>query len=454
MPFLTRVAAVGVLVVFCALVAATTYRRVQRDLTHPLVLFNGVVAYFVLVPAFVMLAVGYPSPYYGDPFAARLVALVSLLVGYVAVFGGYAAVPAVHRHRVEAQPRSRLRANASTPLPVRGVLRWLRTDSHLLARLGLLGFGVGAAFYVFYVAINGGLVRLVTVTPRLAFQTVPNTMRFRWLALIGLFGGLVTVGMALRERLEPGLPPLRPRDAALLAVVGGGTLFAAVTFRARMLIAILAAYVLVYAYTAGRLSDRRLIEMGVAAVATVGVFSFIEAALLGGTRILLLVRGFVQFARLDAFVGLVQRIPSDQPYALGSTFVGAIPIQWPGQPPTYGQHLDIILGGDKPHHVVSAMLPGELYVNFGVAGLLIGSAIFGGMLYGVTRLRDAGDGTARGLYPALVVTVVLAWPTNVFWAAKGLILRLLVPPLMAIAVAHWYRRIDPSGDVSELADRR
>jgi hypothetical protein len=455
MPVIARVAAICVLGAFVALVAATTYRRARHDLTHPFVLFNGVIAYFVLVPAFVMLTAGYPSPYYGDPFGARLIALSVLFTGYIAILAGYLAVPAVRRWsdtKAPGGPRP-LTTTRFARLDMRGVFRWLRTDSRLLARLGLGGFGLGAAFYVFYVVINGGFIRLITVTPRLAFQTVPNTMRFRWLALIGLFGGLVTVGMALRERVEPGWPSFRPRDAALLAVVGGGTLFAAVTFRARMLIAILAAYALVYAYTAGWLSDRRLIEVGVATVAAVGVFSFIEAALLGGTRILLLVRGFIQFARLDAFVGLVQHVPSDQPYALGGTFVGAIPIQWPGQPPTYGQFLDIILDGDKPHHVVSAMLPGELYVNFGVVGLLVGSAVFGTLLYGVTRLRNAGGPIARGLYPALVVTVVLAWPTNVFWTAKGLVLRLLVPPLLAIAVARWYQRSDAPTRVSALADR-
>lgn len=432
----------GVLISFGALLAAVTIRYAREELFHPLVCFNAVLVYFVLVPATGILVLGRFSQRYPLEDAVPLVgtALTILLGAYLLSLLGYHALGRFLATRNRRGHSSVIGTDRLTNS--RGIHHTI--DRRVLRWIGAAGLLAGAVFYLYYVLVNGGFGRLLTITPRTAFQTVPNTGRWRFLALMGTIGGFVTICAGLHHRVVDNT--LRTRDWALALgalVVVLGIVF---SFRVRMPIAAIGLFVLVYAYSADVASDRTFVGAGFGVVLIGGSFTFVEFALMGTIETSALVRGFVQFARFDVFLAVVHHVPANHPYQFGSTIIGAIPVEWPSAPLAYGEQLDRMIGGNRSGITISAMLPGELWLNFGPVGLAIGSFVYGTGLRGIYVLRRSHHPFATLLYPALVVVVILLWPTNVLWATKVLIFDFAVPVCLAgiAALAITRYRNDPA----------
>lgn len=447
MAIVFAILAVMVLAAFIILAGATTYRYGRHDLLHPVVLVNGIMAYFVLIPATYFLATGMQTvpAKYGLIHPTR-----ALAVALVVLFGMYIVILAAYRWGPWGQPSPR---NTRSRFDVSAVGdAFADTNPGVLLVIGLVGFSIGLLVYGYYVFANGGLVRLLTVTPRTAFQITPNTYRFRLLGLMGVVGGWVTVLCALRpalERRQSVFASLRqsPRAIALAAVVTSITMFVAVSTRARMVILVPALIALVYGHTAGWLSQRTLVGVG-AVIVTIGVsFSAIESILNGYTIagiIHVFVRGVVQVPRLALFMVLIERVPSEVSFMFGATIPEAFYIDLPGDP-RYGNVVErIATGTDKDTHFASAMLPGELWVNFGPVGILVGGVVYGAALRWAYRLREATVPLVRGVQPALFVCILLLWPTNLTWGLPNLFVRILVPVLVAVIAALIIQRRFPS----------
>ncbi|WP_433632040.1 hypothetical protein [Halomicrococcus sp. NG-SE-24] len=409
-----------VLALLTAAVAKTTLQHAPQDILHPLVIVNGILAYFAIFPAAFLLATG---RYYfrGVTTTDGLFAALSLvLLGYLLTVYGY-------RHA--ATTRVRLRLSNTVTVPGRSDVPPQR-----LRLLGITGFAIGGLSYTYYVLVNGGPIEMLTVTPRTAFTTVPETGRWRMLGLLGLFGGLITTLVSY----WPGMSrhQLTSRDTTILASVCGTVLTAAVLTRARMVILIPIVIIFAYVYFANYVTQRQLIA-GVSAVGVlVAISGFFEAAILGDGKLWLLMRGLIQTVRLEVFAGTVIQVPSQHPYAFGETLLRAPMIQWPGMPLRYGDQLEVIMiGKNRSHTTMSGMLLGELYLNWGVLGVLGGSGLFGLALGALTHLRTAQSYIARGSYPLLLIGTVLLWPTNLTWATQGIVLRLFIPLAAAITAA-------------------
>lgn len=440
MPSMYTLVATAVLAVFTVLTGATTYHYGRRDLLHPIVLVNGIMAYFVLVPATYFLATGMAAvpARFGltNPERALTVALVVLLGMYVVIF-------------VAFRRTSRYETTA-----VGGTLAGVfnDTNSSVLLATGLAGISIGLLIYGYYVFANGGLIRMLTVTPRTAFQTAPNTYRFRLLGLGGVFGGWATILCALRpalERRESTVLSIRQSFPiiTLATVVTSITMFVAVSTRARMVILVPALIVLVYGHTAGWFSQRILVGVG-SVVVMIGVsFSVFESLLNGYTIIGImktLIHSIVHIPRLTLVMVLTERVPDQASFLYGATIPEAFYIDLPGDP-RYGNVVEFIATGtDKEGHFASAMFPGELWLNFGPVGILVGGVIYGMVLQWTYRLRESTNSLVRGIQPIVFICVLLIWPTNLTWGISNLFVRVLMPVLVAIAATLVIQRQFPS----------
>ena len=404
---------------FVLVVVGTTAYYVREDLLHPFVLLTGILAYFVLLPAAYLLVTGEFRYGLSEPHTALLLA--------VGVFFGIYLIA--------------LWAFIRTPVP-----DWLvdqlpnqRHDTTLLALFGGIGFVAGLAMYAYYVFLNGGPVRLFTVQPRTAFQIVDETARWRILGLTGIFGGMTTVLVAFRSRVEQGWRHLSPRESSVLVTVVGVALLVAVSTRARMVIIIPFLTVLVYVFSAGLIS-RRTVVGGGALVFVAGVgFGIVEAVLLG-TGNASLIGAVVHTSRLQVLMATVARVPAEYGYQYGATLLRATLLEWPGMPMRTGNFLEVVaVGTDYKHRTFSGMMPAEVWLNFGLLGNIAFAVLYGAGLKLTYSMRDAPNALVRGAFPFAFVGVLLLLPTNITWALKGLLLRYLLP-LVAAVVAVWVLR--------------
>jgi hypothetical protein len=504
---LAPLTATALLVTFTGLIGVTLYQTLRKDIMHPLVLVSGIFAYFIVIPGAYLLFTGFqsiPAEFHlSHPMWALVVALIIMLVIYVITlvtfqFGfGFNGIRDLDIKLSFSSLRSILwpRFVPDSRSQPQSMERGERTDliidyldsvnPGVLFCLGLAGFSAGLLTYSGYVWINGGPMHMLTVAERTAVQTVPNTYRFRILGLAGLFGGWTTILCALRPLLErrghekrssTRLHQHRSQSSYTQTRLFGGTfsdlknitsfirspsawagmtliltsaivLVAAVLTRARMVILVPALILLIYLHTAEWLPQRALLTIGTL-VFFVGVtFSAIEKILLGyplSATISPLLHGFVQTRRLALLMVVLVRVPFEFPFQYGATLLDAVYIDIPGFP-RYGNYLEIIAYGvEKENRTLSAMLPGELWLNLGPIGILIGGVVYGLALRWIYRFQHVAAPLLRGIYPMALVCVLLLLPSNLTWGIPNLFFRVLAPVIVAIVATLLIQRRFPS----------
>jgi hypothetical protein len=98
-----------------------------------------------------------------------------------------------------------------------------------------------------------------------------------------------------------------------------------------------------------------------------------------------------------------------------------------------------------PHRTFAGTGLAEPYLNFGVLGLVAAGAAFG-VLCRITAwvrsaIRDpATSAIARGLYPALLVSVVFLPAMNIAGALRSVWLRIFLPVVLALCAAWVFGR--------------
>ena len=412
---------------FVLIVAALTYHEARHDLFHPVVLVNGIVTYFVLIPAVYILAGGKFRYSIGDVNSALMWGILAFGAVYLTLISVYYLVD--FESLVERVPN---------------VGQFSVQPQHLFG-LGLGSLLVGIASYSYYLHLNGSLMRLLTVTPRTAFQTVPNSARWKLLAISGLFGGMVLIATSFRPYLGDGKGRATWWHYVILVMVCGLTTALMVTFRERMLIVFPAGYVLFYLADADVISDRQFIAVG-AIVGILGIgFTFIEHVFIshGATRVAFLVDGAVNAKRLKAWMAVVTNVPSSYPLQWGATFANALLIDLPNMPMRAGQQIGLIMKGHVVKGVTfSGTVFAELWLNFWLVGALVGAALYGAVLKFLHQLRSTSHSyVIQGIAPAFLLGVVVSIATSVSWTVKGVILRLSPPIVAALLAAYVLRHL-------------
>ena len=395
----------------------------------PLLFVTGVFAYFVLAPAVYLTFTRDFAYGHADPGAKLAAALVVLLVAYIALLAGYALV---RRLLAESRPAPIERPSA---------------DARVLLALGLAGMGIGVIAFTYFVVVNGGFGRLMTVKPRTAFQIVPETGRFRLLGLMGVFGGWLTVWIALHPVVDDPDRSLLSRSGLLLAGSLGLALAFAVFSRERLKILYIVVFSVSYATTTRRVDGRRLAAYGGGLVLFGASFTVIEQAAIDSARFADLFHSVLNPLRLEALMEVVAGVPSDRPYQHGATYLNTFVSDRGSGTMAYGDQVELLLHGRNAEAIgFSAMIWGEMWLNFGPAGVLVGSGLHGAAVGAVAWFqRRAAAPTLRGLSAVLVATVAIAIPAASTWISKVLFTQTLLPVLVAMGAAYlvgrWTTRV-------------
>lgn len=415
-----------VLVGFLVAIAGTTLQYWRDSIVHPLIVVNALTLYFVVIPGgYLSLTAAYRHDF-SDPHGMLLRALAISLVAYLLTIATFTRLDFSSIHDY-------IPSNSRDSVP-----------PQLLFRIGLFGFLLGVLIYLYYVLINGGFVRLLTVTPRTTFQTVPNTARFKALTLLGTFGGLLTVLTAFTAWNSPDQhqsPPHRGLEKWRLSLVGilvAATLLISVSFRSRFLILIPSAYLLIHFYSARFIRTRHLFGLGGFVVVVGIIFTFLEHLLIGRASLDMVIEAAIHTNRLELLALIIDRVPDSYPYLWGETFLRAV---WLTNENLhlYGDYIDVLATGDDTVGVTrSGMFLGELYVNFGLVGTLVGGVLYGALLKFAYRLRESPNYLIRGAYPAAVVSAAFLLPTNAAWALKSLYFRFFPPLALAVVTVYLY----------------
>jgi oligosaccharide repeat unit polymerase len=426
---MSRILIALLLTTFVATAIWVTKQYGEDSILHPLILVNGVLAYFVLIPAAYLTLTGKFLFPLSNPYSSLYAGLSIFFLVYLLTIAGFRVFS------TSSQDFKRY-------IPARRVPSSRDAKPQLVRWLGLAGFSVGLLTFSYYVWVNGGVMRMLTVHPRTAFSTVPETGRWRMIGLAGISGGFATLLVGYWPLLRH--QTTDPRDMAILTIVTFLTFITSVMTRARMVIIIPVLVFLLYAYSAKLISRRAVLSAGGALAALVVVGSFVEAVFLGSGSTGIILRSIIHITRLEIFNGIVSRVPTNHPYQYGATLLRAFMIQWPDMPLRYGDQVELIIRGkNRANLTFSGMLLGELYLNFGLLGTLVGGFGYGAALGIVYRLRESTSYLAQGAYPILLIGTVLLLPTNLTWATQGIILRYLAPVAVAVSTAYILQQYTP-----------
>ena len=426
---MSRILIALLLTTFVATTIWVTKQYGEDSILHPLILVNGVLAYFVLIPAAYLTLTGKFLFPLSNPYSSLYAGLSIFFLVYLLTIAGSVSF----RHRL-------VTLNGIFPQDVYPPL--IDAKPQLVRWLGLAGFFAGILTFSYYVWVNGGVVRMLTVHPRTAFSTVPETGRWRMIGLAGISGGFATLLVGYWPLLRHRTMDIR--DITILASVVFVTFVTSVMTRARMVIIVPVLVFLLYAYSAKLISRRIVLLAGGALAALVVIGSFIEAVFLGSGSTGIILRSIIHITRLEIFNGIVSRVPANHPYQFGATLLRAFMIQWPDMPLRYGDQVELIIRGkNRANLTFSGMLLGELYLNFGLLGTLVGGFGYGAALGIVYRLRESTSYLAQGAYPILLIGTVLLLPTNLTWATQGIMLRYLAPVAVAVSTAYILQQYTP-----------
>ena len=426
---MNRIVIALLLMVFIATAILITKQYAEDTILHPLILVNGILAYFVLIPAAYLTLTGNFLFHLSNSYSSLYAGLSLFFLVYILTVVGFQTFSTTDHDFTRYIPNQRVPTHCDAKPQL---IRWL----------GLAGFSFGLLAFSYYVWVNGGVLRMLTVHPRTAFSTAPETGRWRMIGLAGISGGFVTILIGYWPSLRRQTVDFQ--DIVILTLVFIVTFSASVMTRARMVIIIPALISLLYAYSAKLISRRFVVSAGGALAALIVVGSFVEAVFLGSGSTGIILRSVIHITRLEIFDGIVARVPATHPYQYGATLLRAFMIQWPGMPLRYGDQAELIIRGkNRANLTFSGMLLGELYLNFGILGTLMGGLGYGAALGLVYRLRESTSYLAQGAYPVLLVGTVLLLPTNLTWATQGIMLRFLAPVVAAVSAAYILQQYTP-----------
>ncbi|MCF2165494.1 O-antigen polysaccharide polymerase Wzy [Halobacterium salinarum] len=392
------------------------YIRHQNDVFNPISLFALGTIYLYLVPGVYL--------YISDDFVwLTEVSKRDFLTASLVVFLFFALVVSSFLRLPKVKIRG-INFNIS------------RSDSRFLFFAGLLWIALGLTGYLLYVWLNGGFVRLLTVN-RALFQTVPNTQRYKILAWVGLWGGLPLVVPSAHELYENIDGRQRRLFIYFVSILVLLVLVITFSFRGRLKAAYPMAYILLYLhYRIYKISFKQFGLIAALGAISIGGFTFIEYIIGGGNASLrLIINGLIYRVRFEPLVAVITEASIERPFQLGTTFINGGMWYDVGITPL-GERIELIVTGeDLPGFTIGATVIAELYLNYGIVGVLLGAPIYGFLLKVIwSTLLESDNYIVKGIYPAMLFISLAIVPTSIGWVLRNFVMIVLPPIILTLAV--------------------
>jgi len=417
MTMLSLVASVIIYVLFMGVVLRVAiYTNNVRDGFHPIALLAIGVTYLYVIPSLYLLI----TRNYSFDHTSPLISTISALVMAVAFF----TVTSI--------------AYMSTPrIKIRLKLKDLNTQ--FIFFMSLASIVLGFIGYLSYVFMNGGLVRLLTIEYRTNFLITPNTLRYKLLAFIGFFGGLPLL-LPSSHQIYQDLSDNRKRHFIFfVGVLISGVILAVLSFRSRLKLTYPIFALVVYLhYYIKRVRAKSVLILSIIAFIGMGLFSAIEYLLLneGSQLINILFRGVVYQSRFEPLIAVLSKTDSSM-YTFGKTFFyGGSWIETGVT--SLGNRVEILLTGhNQSNWTVSGTVLSEMYLNYGIPGVLLFSLVYSIILKLVyTTFIESTTPIAGGAYIPIIFSILVMVPTSVGWAFRNFVMT-SVPPLIFIMGLGW-----------------
>ena len=354
---------------------------------------------YVLIPATGAVVTGH-AVIAGVDYSRGVLAAVQLSVAAQLALG--AGVIVVHHLR------------GGTTIGVRRIV--VEVSRKRLNQSSVIAMALAVAALVLLAGTSGAdLTKYVTVLGRSTgdtfYTSASGTVSGYLGTLTGIAGICLLAAVCVKSRGDRGRPPFVLMLLSLCAIaflVAGGE-------RVRVVVPALAAGILWIKIRAGtrKLPLRTLTLLSV-------IVLVIFSALVGVAReqtgrsltvASLYATQFVQGSDLfSPLAGLTQTVPASQGYIWGSSYLEALyfPIPraiWPSKP--HGAILDVTSGFANVSNGESFPEYGEMYANFGLAGVILGCLLFGATLEWLwLRFAESVVKSHVFVYPALIAVML------------------------------------------------
>lgn len=411
---------IGILILFSLfLIRIYVHSKNKNNTFNPILLFFGIVTYFYIIPAIYLYMTSNYAWHSEIPNRDILVALLVVLLFSTLVFISYLHFPEIKVH-------------------------WMRphidqSDSRYIFFSGLLWILIGLVSYILFVLLNGGFASFLTGNR--ALQTVPNTQRYKILAWAGLWSGLPLIILSshkLFKNMNKRQGRLFVYFIGLLVLV---VIIATISFRSRLKAAYPISYIILYIhYHIYKISFKQFGLIAALGAICVGSFTFIEFIIGGGNASLrLIVNGLIYRVRFEPLVAVITEPSIERPFQLGTTFinggmwydVGIMPL---------GDRIELIVtGNDLPGFTIGATVIAELYLNYGIVGILLFAPIYGFLLKAIwSTLLESDNHIVKGIYPAVLFMSLAMVPTSIGWVLRNFVMVVLPPIILTLAVRRFF----------------
>jgi oligosaccharide repeat unit polymerase len=207
------------------------------------------------------------------------------------------------------------------------------------------------------------------------------------------------------------------------------------SFRSRLKAGYPIAFLLLYTHY--RIYKFEIKQVGIiAALGVIGIggFSFVEHIIgSGGTSIQLLVNGFIYRVRFEPLIAVINAVPVEQSLQFGtSLFYGGMWLD--SGIMGLGNQIELIVTGTNTSGLtIGGTVIAELYLNYGIIGVIIFAPIYGLLLKSIrSALIESNNDLAQGLYPAILFIMLAIVPTSIGWVFRNFVIVILPPIILSL----------------------
>jgi oligosaccharide repeat unit polymerase len=340
-----------------------------------------------------------------------------------------------------AVARRLLRGRIHTPVTRRVIMT---VEPRYVLPIGIAMLTAGLMFTVLFFVNSGGVPILEGETARVTAMESQGVLHRLSYAMLQIGSLLLILGlypMRRRTLLALGLAVI-----VILALINAGT-----GPRAQPLRIVLVSVVALWYLRFGIPRVKHLALLVVGLVVLVGALGYVRGSAGSASGISAAYVALQNRLSIDAFnyQRVIDNVPATIPYMNGTSLLIDLNTYLPGHQPNLGSYLKRAFGVHFEGGGITPTILGELYLNWGRIGVLIGSLVLGFLLQWITALTLRPEVDSWRFL--LLLTISFSWIFVVSSGVTTVVLSDTVPLLLVFAVAYVaYRVSSPAGLISRF----